>query len=143
MSSTYGQMRVFQVPGKVWLLYAPNKLYSIVGPSCRDCGGRTSVKLTSSAHLCKSKSRKKHRRPWRARESAHLIESGWPLRISGLSAVDSCTDAEPYIHLRPRTPKSRRRRLSLCSLPVPKQFVVSLRSRPEINREEDSQLQSF
>ena len=36
--------------------------------------------------------------------------------------------AEPDIHLLPQAPKSRHRRLSLCSLPVPKQFVESLRS---------------
>src|SRR5216683_1703451 len=34
--------------------------------------------------------------------------------------------AEPDIHLLSQTPKSRHRRLSLCSLPVPKQFVESL-----------------
>jgi hypothetical protein len=34
--------------------------------------------------------------------------------------------AEPDIHLQSRAPKSRHRRLSLCSLPVPKQFVESL-----------------
>ena len=36
--------------------------------------------------------------------------------------------AEPDIHLLPRAPKSRHRRLSLCSLPVPKQFEESLGS---------------
>ena len=36
--------------------------------------------------------------------------------------------AEPDIHLLPQAPKSRRRRLSLCSLPVPKQCEVSLKS---------------
>src|SRR3569833_295272 len=36
--------------------------------------------------------------------------------------------AEPDIHLRPRAPGSCRRRLSVCSLPVPKQFVESLKS---------------
>ena len=34
--------------------------------------------------------------------------------------------AEPDIHLLSQSPKSRHRRLSLCSLPVPKQFVESL-----------------
>jgi hypothetical protein len=34
--------------------------------------------------------------------------------------------AEPDIHLRSRAPKSIHRILSLCSLPVPKQFVESL-----------------
>src|SRR5260370_25246015 len=36
--------------------------------------------------------------------------------------------AEPDIHLLSQTPRSRHRRLSLCSLPVPKQFVESLGS---------------
>ena len=36
--------------------------------------------------------------------------------------------AEPDIHLPSRAPKSRHRRLSLCSLPVRKQFVESLGS---------------
>jgi len=36
--------------------------------------------------------------------------------------------AEPDIHLLSQAPKSRHRRLSLCSLPVPKQFVESLGS---------------
>jgi len=36
--------------------------------------------------------------------------------------------AEPDIHLLSRAPRSRHRRLSLCSLPVPKQFVESLES---------------
>src|ERR1700735_111898 len=35
--------------------------------------------------------------------------------------------AGPDIHLLPQAPKNRRRRLSLCSLPVPKQCEVSLR----------------
>jgi hypothetical protein len=36
--------------------------------------------------------------------------------------------AGPDIHLLSKTPKSPHRRLSLCSLPVPKQFEESLRS---------------
>jgi hypothetical protein len=46
-----------------------------------------------------------------------------------LSGVGSCFRAEPDIHLLPQAPKSRRRRLSLCSLPVPKQTEESLGSR--------------
>ena len=46
-----------------------------------------------------------------------------------LSADGSCPEAEPDIHLRSETPKSPHRRLSLCSLPVPKQFEESLGSR--------------
>ena len=34
--------------------------------------------------------------------------------------------AAPDIHLRSRAPQSCHRRLSMCSLPVPKQFVESL-----------------
>src|ERR1700679_395300 len=37
--------------------------------------------------------------------------------------------AEPDIHLLSQAPESRHRRLSLCSLPVPKQFEESLGSR--------------
>ena len=40
----------------------------------------------------------------------------------------SCFPAEPDIHLLPQAPKSLRRRLSLCSLPVPKQTEESLGS---------------
>jgi hypothetical protein len=40
----------------------------------------------------------------------------------------SCILAEPDIHLLPQAPNSRRRRLSLCSLPVPKQSEESLGS---------------
>jgi len=36
--------------------------------------------------------------------------------------------AEPDIHLQSQAPKSRHRRLSWCSLPVPKQFGESLGS---------------
>ena len=45
-----------------------------------------------------------------------------------LSAGGPCIPAGPDIHLLSKTPKSPHRRLSLCSLPVPKQFVVSLGS---------------
>ena len=59
---------------------------------------------------------------WRARR--------WSIKISsahfGLSADGSCSQAEPDIHLQSETPKSPHRRLSLCSLPVPKQLEESL-----------------
>ena len=62
---------------------------------------------------------------WRARccsirscRCARLPLGGWFLH-----------SAEPDIHLLPQAPGSRRRRLSLCSLPVPKQYEVSLGSR--------------
>ena len=45
-----------------------------------------------------------------------------------LSAGGPCIPAGPDIHLLSKTPKSPHRRLSLCSLPVPKQFEVSLGS---------------
>jgi len=71
-------------------------------------------------------SREKRRCPWRARESARWSNQDLPLRISGLSAGGPCSRAEPDIYLQPRAPRSLRRRSSVCSLPVPKQFVVSL-----------------
>ena len=49
-------------------------------------------------------------------------------RSSCLSAGGPCIPAGPDIHLLSKTPKSPHRRLSLCSLPVPKQFEESLRS---------------
>ena len=45
-----------------------------------------------------------------------------------LSAGGPCIPAGPDIHLLSKTPKSPPRRLSLCSLPVPKQFEESLGS---------------
>ena len=45
-----------------------------------------------------------------------------------LTAGGPCFPAGPDIHLQSETPKSPHRRLSLCSLPVPKQFGVSLGS---------------
>ena len=61
----------------------------------------------------------------RARESAHfsvkIFSSHWCL-----SAVVPAF-AEPDIHLLPLTREGLRRRLSWCSLPVPKQSVGSLR----------------
>ena len=45
-----------------------------------------------------------------------------------LSAGGPCIPAGPDIHLLSKTPKSPHRRLSLCSLPVPKQFEESLGS---------------
>ena len=57
-----------------------------------------------------------------------LVRSGSAAAHVCLSAEGSCILAEPDIHLLPQAPKSRRRRLSLCSLPVPKQFEESLGS---------------
>ena len=60
-------------------------------------------------------------------------------RVVGLIKIRVCArlplglwfllGAEPDIHLRSETPKSPHRRLSLCSLPVPKQTEESLGSR--------------
>jgi hypothetical protein len=52
----------------------------------------------------------------------------FPTRSSCLSAGGPCIPAGPDIHLLSKTPKSPHRRLSLCSLPVPKQFGESLGS---------------
>jgi hypothetical protein len=64
---------------------------------------------------------------WRALESAHSSLFRMSPAQLCLSAVGSC-HAEPDIHLLSQAPRSRHRRLSLCSLPVPKQFVESLES---------------
>jgi hypothetical protein len=45
--------------------------------------------------------------------------------------------AEPDIHLLSKTPRSPHRRLSLCSLPVPKQFIESLQSLISIAQSPD------
>jgi hypothetical protein len=73
-------------------------------------------------------SREKHEIPGRAQESAHsgfqgsfacaLVPLGWW----------SLLPAGPDIHLLPQAPKSCRRRLSVRSLPVPKQLKVGLGS---------------
>lgn len=65
--------------------------------------------------------------PVRALESALLMIKIF-VAHECLSADGSCVLAEPDIHLRSKTPQSPRRRLSLCSLPVPKQMVDSLGS---------------
>ena len=73
-------------------------------------------------------SRKKHEIAVRAPESAFLVDQDLALRTFCLSADGSCIQAEPDIHLLPRACFGRRRRLSLCSLPVPKQLEESLGS---------------
>ncbi len=60
--------------------------------------------------------------------SATSLDQDLPARNSCLSAGGPCIPAGPDIHLLSKTPKSPHRRLSLCSLPVPKQFRESLRS---------------
>ena len=64
----------------------------------------------------------------RSGERAIDLNQDLPFRISGLSAGDSCFEQNQTSICSLETPQSRRRRLSLCSLPAPKQFVVSLRS---------------
>ncbi len=80
-------------------------------------------------HPCKSFVKGKARSIWaRSGERAvGLIGIYRPAHVC-LSAVGSCSLAEPDIHLLPQAGKSHRRRLSLCSLPVPKQCEESLGS---------------
>src|SRR5271168_4054291 len=78
-------------------------------------------------HPCKSLSIEKRRFPGRACESAHCNDSGFTARKYASRLMVPAL-AEPDIHLLPQAPKSYRRRLSLCSLPVPKQSEGSLGS---------------
>jgi hypothetical protein len=83
---------------------------------------------SSNGHPCKSLSTEKHKIFWaRLGERAirlirilryAVLPLGWWFLLS----------AEPDIHLLSETPKSPHRRLSLCSLPVPKQTDGSLGS---------------
>ena len=79
-------------------------------------------------HPCKSLSTEKHRIFW-ARSGERAISL---IRIRGYATVPLgwwfLLSAEPDIHLLSETPKSPHRRLSLCSLPVPKQTEGSLGS---------------
>jgi hypothetical protein len=85
--------------------------------------------MRSSHRLpCKSLSTEKHEFSLGALESALLVRSGSIAARVCFSADGSCSQAEPDIHLLPQAPKSYRRRLSLCSLPVPKQLEESLGS---------------
>jgi hypothetical protein len=66
-------------------------------------------------------SRKKHEIPGRAQESARrVVIRTFPFAVFASRLVVPAL-AEPDIHLLSKTPKSPHRRLSLCSLPVPKQ----------------------
>jgi hypothetical protein len=70
---------------------------------------------------------------------ARVTRMRWGERVAGPIARCRCArlplggwflhSAEPDIHLLPRAPGSRRRRSSLDSLPVPKQYEESLGSR--------------
>jgi len=77
-------------------------------------------------HPCKSSVKGKHEIPGRAQESAQLdlIRTFPSAAVASWLVVPAL--AEPDIHLLSKTPKSPHRRLSLCSLPVPKQFEESL-----------------
>jgi hypothetical protein len=80
-------------------------------------------------HPCKSLSTEKHELSVRALESALLIRSGAAAAHVCLSAGGSCTLQNRTSICCLRLRKSRRRRLSLDSLPVPKQFEESHGSR--------------
>jgi hypothetical protein len=61
----------------------------------------------------------------RSRQRASLrIQDSHPTRYASRHRL--LHPAEPDIHLLSQAPESRHRRLSLCSLPVPKQFEESL-----------------
>ncbi len=78
-------------------------------------------------HPCKSSVKKKARECWsRSGERAFILIR--PSACACASRLVVPAPAGPDIHLLPRAPKSRRRRLSLCSLPVPKQCEGSLGS---------------
>lgn len=64
---------------------------------------------------------------WRARESAHNLASRTPSSHVCLSARVPAF-AEPDIHSLSQATRGCHRRLSLCSLPVPKQYGESLGS---------------
>src|ERR1700693_1575253 len=84
--------------------------------------------LPGSRHPCKSLSRGKHSSP-DARFGGARTNVPASIRSSHLclSAVVPAF-AEPDIHSLSRAPEGRHRRLSLCSLPVLKQFEESLGS---------------
>ena len=83
---------------------------------------------TYHRHPCKSLVNRKARGLW-ARCGERAVDL---IRICAahvcLSAVVPAFLAEPDIHLRSQAPRSRHRRLSVCSLPVPKQTEGSLGS---------------
>jgi hypothetical protein len=82
--------------------------------------------LPDDGHPCKFLSTEKHRIFW-ARSGERAIGL---IRICRYATVPLgwwfLLSAEPDIHLLSETPKSPHRRLSLCSLPVPKQTEGSL-----------------
>ena len=77
-------------------------------------------------HPCKSVSSEKRTISGRALESAlHDVIRTYPYAVVASRLMVPAL-AEPDIHLLSKTPRSPHRRLSLCSLPVPKQFGESL-----------------
>ena len=82
--------------------------------------------LPSRRHPCKSVSSEKHTISGRALESAlHDVIRTFPYAAFASRLMVPAL-AEPDIHLLSKASGSPHRRLSLCSLPVPKQFGESL-----------------
>jgi hypothetical protein len=79
-------------------------------------------------HPCKSFVKLSHGCPGHARGSVQVNSPRMLHTQKYASRHRFLRSAEPDIHLLSQTPKSRHRRLSVCSLPVPKQFVESLGS---------------
>jgi len=92
--------------------------------------GQRPVTSTVCRHPCKSLSREK------TLLLARATEERAKTNIFRIRSSQTCASrrwflpsfAEPDIHLLSRAPKDRHRRLSLCSLPVPKHFEGSLGS---------------
>jgi hypothetical protein len=91
----------------------------------RESGFRTS-KGPSSRPPCESTVKSGHRCPGRVRENAHCVMSGFVVRTSASRLVVPALrrTGHPFAA---SGREGRRKRLSWCSLPVPKQFVESLR----------------
>ena len=87
---------------------------------------------STDRHPCKSSVKEKHTWPG-ALARARTSRSRSLARIWCLSAVVPAF-AEPDIHLLPRARQGLRRRLSWCSLPVPKQSVGSLKESLDFRR---------
>ncbi|MDT7817420.1 MAG: hypothetical protein QOJ42_7336, partial [Acidobacteriaceae bacterium] len=81
-----------------------------------------------SRHPCKSFVKLRHGCPGHAQESVQVNSPRMFHTQKYASRHRFLRSAEPDIHLLSRTLKGRHRRLSVCSLPVPKQFVESLGS---------------
>jgi hypothetical protein len=92
----------------------------------RPCSQSIIYAFRDDGHPCKFLSTEKHRIFW-ARSGERAIGL---IRICRYATVPLgwwfLLSAEPDIHLLSETPKSPHRRLSLCSLPVPKQTEGSL-----------------